>query len=215
MHSQKHANTMAQQLLYTRTRQHTAAHCSTLQHTSANYNILRHSAAHYNALQYTTNKATHCNTLQHTAAHCNALHQNSTNHTYWFAIPVKHFHCITLQHTATHCTSPDILESNTVETTWCRRPTQCLISTCHFPQKSPIISGSFAENTLHLEASCGSWPPCTPHNHLWCSMSQHIAWHCNTPYHATPRYTTLHRTATHTLYNTLQHTLSTTHCNTL
>jgi len=37
----------------------------------------------------------------------------------------------------------------------------CLIFICHFPQKSPEISGSFANDDLQLLASYGSSPPCT------------------------------------------------------
>jgi len=67
-----------------------------------------------------------------------------------------------------------------VSCTGWQRPIGCLTFTGHFPQKRPIIRGSFAERDLQFKASCGSLPPCDMHS-LSLTLTQRTARKAHSP----------------------------------
>jgi len=108
-----------------------------------------------------------------------------------------------------------------IGTGW-RRPIGCLIYVGHFPQKSPVMTCSFAKIDLQLEASNGSSPPCCEEMmhvasvyelwkwvwaHTWMGHAAHMSESCHTHRHRVlTGGSEQMRHVTHTHMNDLCHT---------
>jgi len=89
-----------------------------------------------------------------------------------------------------------------------------LICIGHFTQKSPMMSGSFAERDLQLKASYTFWPPCSKSERMQCKKQKRVE--CKREWqesaHAVQKALTQ---GTHIRTHTRHFTLAATHCNTL
>jgi len=98
-----------------------------------------------------------------------------------------------------------------VRTGW-RIVAGCFIFIRHFPQKSPVINGSFAKNDLQLEAFYGSSPPCMYAWHALETLHMHMTciWNITYDIHDDMLHThmcTSHTYITYDIYMTYIHAL--------